>query len=167
MKSIKIVFLVFFLTCSFNSHAQTKEETIEWLKEKLGKYMVGQVTAIAGDGTAYPTAEDIKIESFNECEFVVTYTVVHSWEDMIYKYKVTFPTAISGVVEESFAHYKGFVLKYPADLIKVERLTVGDEYFTSYHFALNIALREENIIARIEKALKHLATFCPKKKETF
>ena len=38
MKTLKTLFLFLVLVCAGNSSGQTKEETIEWLKEKLEKY---------------------------------------------------------------------------------------------------------------------------------
>lgn len=43
----------------------------------------------------------------------------------------------------------------------------GDTYFETHSNKIKIGLREENIYEGFEKALKHLANFCPKKTEFF
>lgn len=43
----------------------------------------------------------------------------------------------------------------------------GTKYYTDSPELISIQDKEENILERLQKALDHLATFCPKKKETF
>ena len=58
--------LLFLLLGSAVAQAQTKEETIAWLKQKLDNYLV--------KGTIYyGTYSNIKVESLDECELVITY----------------------------------------------------------------------------------------------
>jgi hypothetical protein len=60
-----------------------------------------------------------------------------------------------------------FSFSYAAKVIKVKSIKDESERYNNNVLGIKIEPREENIHSRIEKALKHLATFCPKKKEAF
>ena len=133
--------ILFMATATTNhAQAQTKEETISWLKEKLSKYMY------AWD------VSNIRLESIDECKIVFNYTSSYtSWQQIL-------PTSITGIND------KGKFL-YSASVASTQNQ--GKEAFFDEDSLLNLEEREENLRARVEKALKHLATFCPKKQETF
>ena len=133
--------ILFMATATTNhAQAQTKEETISWLKEKLSKYMY------AWD------VSNIRLESIDECKIVFNYTSSYtSWQQIL-------PTSITGIND------KGKFL-YSASVASTQNQ--GKEAFFQEYSLLNLEEREENLRARVEKALKHLATFCPKKQEAF
>lgn len=162
-------YIVIALLCLFStfSYGQTKEETISWLTEKLEKCLNGTYTGWeANDG--YPNYlvgkhENVKLESINECEFIVTYHIYNI------KFRTVFPTDIDSIKNtcEGSPLPTCFTFFYDAKVVKTENLTKKNEYYSHAGIGIIIEPREENIYARIEKAMKHLSTFCPKKKETF
>uniref|UniRef100_UPI00404B80C0 hypothetical protein n=1 Tax=Flavobacterium sp. TaxID=239 RepID=UPI00404B80C0 len=128
------------LLFSANSYAQTKEETITWLKEKLGKYMM--------ESKFYTT---IRLVSIDECKIVFSY----SFDDT--KYIEILPTSINEINNGHF--------RYSSNVASNQR--EGHELKYDNMSNLQLGYREDKIEERVEKALKHLATFCPKKTETF
>lgn len=57
----KITFLVTLMLCiTSSSYSQSKQETIGWLQDKLGNYMVG-------DSNIF---KNVKLIRLNECEIV-------------------------------------------------------------------------------------------------
>jgi len=140
--TIKTICLLAFLGFAMQTQAQTKEETISWLKEKLSKYMYWE-----------DIATNINLQSIDECKMVFNYT-----------YKGTrqcqqiLPTAITGINSDGKFTYSANVA---SDQEQGKEAT-----FKSYGY-LQLGEREENIRTRVEKALKHLETFCPKKQEAF
>ena len=146
LKTIKItimkkLFTLFAIILSIGvANAQTKEETISWLKEKLSKYMYAWQVS------------NIRLESIDECKIVFNFTSSYSsWQQIL-------PTSITGIND------KGKFL-YSASVASTQNQ--GKEAFFQEYSFLNLEEREENLRARVEKALKHLATFCPKKQEAF
>ena len=77
---MKKLFTLFAIILSIGvANAQTKEETISWLKEKLSKYMY------AWD------VSNIRLESIDECKIVFNYTSSYtSWQQIL-------PTSITGI----------------------------------------------------------------------
>lgn len=138
---MKKLFTLFAIILSIGvANAQTKEETISWLKEKLSKYMYAWQVS------------NIRLESIDECKIVFNYTSDYSsWQQIL-------PTSITGIND------KGKFL-YSASVASTQNQ--GKEAFFQEYSFLNLEEREENLRARVEKALKHLATFCPKKQEAF
>lgn len=163
-KLLILVLLVFFMAGMQNAQAQTKEETISWLKEKLEKNLVGGYLSYPTDGTINSESEvtDVKLESINECEFVLTYKAWGKFR------KVYYPTNIKSIEVYNGAGYTtGYLFKYSAAVVRKLILDSNEEYYDSHPWGIEIVEREENIRARVEKALKHLATFCEQKKEAF
>ena len=139
---MKKLFTLFAIILSIGvANAQTKEETISWLKEKLSKYMY------AWD------VSNIRLESIDECKMVFNYT-----HDGTKQYQQILPTEITGINNDDRFMYSAQVASDQEQ---------GKEATFSSSSYLKLGEREENIKARVEKALKHLATFCPKKQETF
>ena len=123
------------------SQAQTKEETIKWIKEKLEKY-------------AFMENEVIKI---NECEIVIKRFVEGTnknlWDE------ITLPT--NPVSFSTFHFYfNSHIVKYLSSDTKKK------DYKNSVDYVMNFS-REDNLGERFLKALQHLNTFCEKKNETF
>lgn len=139
--------LVLLLLLTSALKAQTKEETISWLREKLEKYLEGE--------NAYES--NIKLASLNECEFVVTFHFKNSYYDL--DATVTMPTNIKSIGDEG-------ILQYDSEVVKLD---YGQNGISYSHQSRIVKIRkgEDNIYERITKALQHLATFCPKKKEAF
>lgn len=147
-KFIIITVLCFFSTFSYG---QTKEETISWLNQKLKSYLyLNWFGAFA---------EDVTI-NINECSITIQYNYYYydrndRKSDGDWRYykiptvgvefddsKIRMKNGIEGII------YEGGGLTDKADF--------------------GIKKGEENLIERINKAVAHLATFCPeKKKETF
>jgi hypothetical protein len=177
MKKIPLA-LAFILLSSGLLNAQTKEETITWLKEKLGSYLKGQ--RYDHDYT------NIKLESLDECEFKISYTEKWKENDKSYPYhsyhytryyRITAPTSIESLKGDNFYFSTKAVNLYSKGGDILEYLTDGGSLITTYklveinefqkYISLQIEEREVGIRERVEKAFNHLATFCPKKKEVF
>ena len=135
------VMLFMATTVSNHAQAQTKEETISWLKEKLSKYMY------------MDKASNITLQSIDECKMVFNYT-----HDGTKQYQQILPTEITGINNDDRFMYSAQVASDQEQ---------GKEATFSSSSYLKLGEREENLRARVEKALKHLATFCEKKKEAF
>ena len=154
MKVLKTLFLFLAMMYAGNSYAQTKEETISWLKEKLTKNI--EISSIRGK------VESIKVLAIDECSITVIYN--------LYVYDGTRRTSdYEQITEEIPTNHiekgiRGF--KYPADLVIKKNLTKNTEVRYS-ETGFKIGYKEVDIENRILKALKHLSTFCEKKKETF
>lgn len=142
---IRTLCILVFLGFTTQSQAQTKEETITWLKEKLGEYMVG-----LGDDS------NVTIGSIDECKIVFNY-LYDSFGRKV-QYQQILPTAIASINGNGNFIYNAALTSNQAQ---------GHVPEFSKDSYLKLADREENIRSRVEKALKHLATFCPKKQETF
>jgi len=175
MKKVSLA-LAFILLCSGLLNAQTKEETITWLKEKLGSYLKGRL--YDHDYT------NIKLESLDECEFKISYTekwkeidkidTYHSYHYTRY-YRIIAPTSVEDLKGNNFyfstkavnqySYGDGAVYNLSGSLISTYKLVEINEFST--YISLQIEEREVGIRERVEKAFKHLATFCPKKKEVF
>ncbi|CAA7195541.1 hypothetical protein [Chryseobacterium potabilaquae] len=144
--------LLVFLTGIFMTTAQTKEETITWLKEKLKAY-----------GQNAVRATNVTLKSIDECNIVVNYT--SSSKDKMGKiqnirFQEILPTNIDRIVrsDESFPGH--FVYREEA----VVTTLVEDGYFINKSRTSSLRLNEESVsIPEVEKAIKHLATFCRKK----
>ena len=128
-----------------NAKAQTKEETIAWIKEKLENSTQG----------AYGSQSNFKVKAITECSIIYTYT--SSGKD----YEETLPVKnITGYDNEKYS------LKYSAEMVLSKNLTDGTQKF--YNVSdIAIIEREANLRERFLKALNHLATFCVEKKQTF
>ncbi|MFA5298251.1 MAG: hypothetical protein WC389_08610 [Lutibacter sp.] len=145
-KNIAIALLCLFTTISYG---QTKEETISWLDQKLKTYLYMHWF------DAY--AEDVTI-NINECFITIRYSNCYDEKNgtknktagQYYQIPTDGVEIGSGNIE----------MKNGIESIRCES---GLIYYTSFA----IKQGEENLQERINKAVAHLATFCPKKKETF
>lgn len=132
--------------------AQTKEETISWLKEKINKYKRKY-----GNGYSMPT-----IESFNECELVMKYDRGNE-ENIWASYTVTIPT--SGVLLDGDGD-----LRNRNESIRVVQHIIPNgnnsmEYFK--RSSIDIANGEYNLYERLARGFAHLNKYCPVRKEPF
>ncbi len=143
---LKTITLLAICLCSLNSYGQTQEETINWLKDKLTSCLV-------------PTeaGNEIKIIYFNECQF--EYQIVLKNNETHYTQYIV-PITNIVITDKGEIKNKSVVIKrFSSDNHTSE--------FVYKTFFSGIRNCEEDIYGRLQKALDHLSTFCPKKKETF
>jgi len=154
MKKILII-LGLLVVFSTNSNAQTKEETITWLQQKLQKYLF------------YAESGEVKYVSVEvtECFITIKFALVNCGfyrSNEYYNQYYVIPT--DGVQFEKYLHV---MIKMKNDVCSIrEKIYNRDERFT-YNTVLSITLGEENLLERLNKAVTHLATFCPRKQEIF
>ena len=155
--------------CLLNTfcYAQTKEETIAWLQEKLEKhfYVFPRECKI---GCTY-TFQSVEI---NECE--IKYKIKYWWGfsgGTTERYTYVIPTKdliISGGI--LYLNYEGITVTQTSSTYSDKTGgSLSRPYKTSRmdEFGINTS-GEVDINERTQKAITHLATFCPeKKKETF
>lgn len=150
MKTLKTIFILLALVCANSSFAQTENETITWLKEKFENNV-----NLTGDVTVSVTVCEIKI--WDERQSVnrdMRYTFSPSDVDYIgYDGRIYFKAKTFHIYGEMMG----------VDYDKYQEASQIRDYFAGFR----IEEKEVDIISRMNTALKHLATFCPKKKETF
>jgi hypothetical protein len=149
----KLLTICLIMATVFTVNAQTKEETISWLKEKLEKYLgVFQLN-------------DLKLEELNECEFIISGRVIIGYgnKNTHLDMKYFFPTKGVNIDSEGYISYDIEAVR----VIMIPSHESRKEYFLNGGKKFSLSNREQDIYARIQKALDHLASFCPKKKETF
>jgi hypothetical protein len=176
----KAIVLLSFCLLNTISFGQTKEETISWLKEKFEKcgYM-------ARGGNM--ECEKLKYK-INECSILVTAVITDSRDEIEYGVlSLEFPTTGckiwgTGDLRDEFRNMHFGVLSYKSRVVKDEKIyTKKHKYWKNEtilrdvsafisnesRYGFYLQKNEDDILERIQKALDHLATFCPKKKETF
>jgi|688.fasta_scaffold1004508_2 hypothetical protein len=140
-----------FLLLSTISYGQTKEETISWLTEKFNKSLE-PVYGFSADKIT-----NIKI---SPCEIVINAEHHNAYGELSETYEITIPTDGTIVEDEN--------IKFTEERILIKYLEINKNFYykgiTGYCKLKN---SEPDLYARVKKALDHLATFCPKKKETF
>jgi hypothetical protein len=155
----KLLFCVIMFAAS-SGYAQTKEETIAWLKEKMGD-------------AAKHWDSDYQIDwiSINECEMEIQYTIAKGYPEEV-AYKETIPM-------NNWQINNSNELSLPFDGIKwieidpdasnhtlssfgANEESLDDPYFVSKS-DIRILLTEPNLHKRIIKAVNHLSTFCKEK----
>jgi len=99
------------------------------------------------ENTPQKNVRKVKVESINECQIMLTFTMP-GYSD----FRVTIPTI--GTNGNFFNTNK---------VIKNEYLDDGEIVFTNYVEGFDFP----NIYDRLDKAIKHLASFCNKKPEPF
>lgn len=141
MKKLLIILCLFFSVANY-THAQTKEETISWLQEKLSKYLTKTHDSNIDNLS-------IKVET---CNLIISYTWGGSnWEKVIPSDSATFSPYI----------------KTKGERILTKRLDTNEKYYQQTIPFIQLPEAEEDLNNRVIKALNHLATFCPKTNETF
>lgn len=157
MKTIllKAVCLLTFLSFTTMAKAQTKEETIAWISEKIGKYesVIGN-SSYRVEVTVAPCKVIYK-QFYSVVDGLPTKPVDG---EKVYCSTTEFPTNPIRV-ESDAIYWKTKAVNYTDDLWKANR-------FYEHFYMLGFE-REENLAERFFKALQHLNTFCEKKKETF
>ncbi len=169
----KIIFTIVLFLCigTMNTaKAQTKEETIEWLKEKLQTHFISLSQCNYGFSCPY-TFESVEINECwikNKCKY---YTPVAG--GITERYTFIVPTQGLGMINKG-----AFYLSYEGIDVIMTSSTYKNGDSGDIHdprqistmnglFGINTS-GEVGITERIRKAITHLATFCPaKKKETF
>lgn len=141
------------------SYGQTKEETISWLKEKFEKCV--EMESL-NSGNNY---RNVKID-INECHIEVKAMLTYNGSEDLFNVTITMPTIGAEITKEGY-------IMYVDKLIKSTKIFFDSRSLQSYYgrstkeVYFKLINNEDDILPRIQKALDHLATFCPKKKETF
>lgn len=156
MKTLKTLFLFLAMMYAGNSYAQTKEETIAWLKEKFANAYLYDFME--------PAKQKVKIESINECEVVFTFESKRE-EDGGFS-RNTIPFANLKMIKTGDRNYEKSIGNM-ANAIKKECETCEPKTHNSSHTSIQIEETEVDLFSRIEKAAAHLATFCAKNKQAF
>ena len=156
MKLLKTLFLFLAMMYAGNSYAQTKEETIEWLKEKFANAHLYYFME--------PAKQKLKIESINECEVVFTYESKRK-EDGGFT-RTTIPFANLKMKKTGDRNDEKSIGNM-ANAIKSECETCESKTYYTTNSSIQIEETEVDLFSRIEKAAAHLATFCAKNKQTF
>ncbi len=141
---ITLCLAVFFMAGIQNVQAQSKEETIAWIKEKLENSTQG----------AYGSQGNFKVKTITDCSITYTYTAGGN------EYEETIPVKNATIDNEK----KSF--SYPEEMVLNKNLTNGTQKFYKVS-DFKIVEREANLRERFLKALNHLATFCVEKKQAF
>jgi len=151
-KSILLILTcLLMLVSAQNTQAQTKEETIDWLKEKIKKTggfsdddYVTKIIRVT------PCEISYEIKNSKEKVKIVSFPVKVNWETITYKrqHMANPPMGITSATSADIVQYKS-------------------NGKISYSCCATFKNIEENLTERIIKALRHLASFCEKKKETF
>lgn len=145
------------------AQAQTKEETIAWIKEKIEKY--------GGSSVDYKGANNIAVEHCNISYAFSQKDFCSNKRNAFDSIKVFFPiTSIKAIKEKNNV----IILEFDANVVQemlLKKTCKRRKYKYSKTIRKNIVLfmnnAESNLVERMEKALKHLATFCEQKEETF
>ena len=156
MKSLKTLFLFLAMMYAGNSYAQTKEETIEWLKEKFANAHLYDFME--------PAKQKLKIESINECEVVFTFESKREEDGGFSRY--TIPFANLKMIKTGDRNDEKSIGN-KAKAIKSECETCESKTYYTTNSSIQIEETEVDLFSRIEKAAAHLATFCAKNKQTF
>jgi len=148
----KLLFIVCMLFAFSNVNAQTKEETIAWIKEKLEKY------------THYSSIQ------ISECEIILSYK--QQSEGLSYwEYKYTIPLKNIDTLKIGLLRSKLNNFKYDSKYFNGTQNKYEDEKSEQRSMVtlVDFDKYETNLNERFLKAIKHLTSFCWKeeKKETF
>ncbi len=168
------VFALFTLLFSFKGHTQdslpTKEETITWLKDKLTKHFEN-ILETRSSYYCYYSLESVDIK---ECEIIYKVNLKTPLNGgTTSKYTYTVPTKGLNIGSEGsfWLNYDGIQRENTSTISSdgsIKELSII-EYISGLknQFGINTS-GEEDLVNRIQKAITHLATFCPEKeKEKF
>jgi hypothetical protein len=171
MKKLLTICLLMAMVFTVNAQDKkpTKEETISWLKEKLGNYLEGDYC----NPTIIWNKYEVQNFDINECEILIKlkYTT-NNLRGYTEYYDMTIPT--KNMEFNQLGHAETNIKAIKKILTKTTKSefedNIGKVYFSD-NTKCQIKVRfdrEENLQSRINTALKYLASFCPeKKKETF
>lgn len=146
----KLFLILAFGTGMFTATAQTKEETIKWLTEKLKAY-----------GKNASKATNVIIKSVDECKIVVNYTLSSKdkqgkTEQLVFEQVL--PTNINRII--------GSDESYPGHFFYNEEIAITnfEGEFLSKDRTSTLRFDDNSVyIPDVDRAIKHLATFCVKK----
>lgn len=159
MKKLLLI-CVFTLCYSYQAKAQTKEETISWLQEKLQKYVVFNPNFCRSETTSVEVTE---------CSITVRFTLFYppiDVEQKIYRDQYyIIPTNGLSFFNSTSPQGNGIGMKDGINNIKKKLYNKSEDVDSGT--ALTVLKGEENLYERLQKAVDHLATFCPKKEEAF
>lgn len=141
MKKLTLIILTATIF-NFQATAQTKEETISWVKEKLVKYLQVGVNA-----------KSVSIESLDECFIILKMGMDDNATFISYK----IPT------KDAYID-RGWIKSNNESIFVAERKGYTNYVIPGHAF---FAFGEDNIEDRMNLALKKLSSFCPVKKEAF
>lgn len=155
---ITLCLALFFMTGTQNAQAQTKEETVDWIKENLKKYATNGNTK---------NVKQVKVISVSPCG--ISYQVIDE-DDSYQTYEFNPSYAISWSRRGGTVHETGKTTRMiysGGDGTLVKRYSsIGNK--TVYDSFIYIEEKDTpDIGSRLAKALNHLATFCVQKKEAF
>lgn len=156
MKKLKTLFLFLAMMYAGNSYAQTKEETIEWLKEKFANAHLYDFME--------PAKQKVKIESINECEVVFTYESKRKDDGGFSRDTIPFANL---KMKKTGDRNDEKSIGNMANAIKSECETCKSKTYNTSNTSIHIEETEVDLFSRIEKAAAHLATFCAKNKQAF
>lgn len=158
----KLLTMCLIMATVFTLNAQdtkpTKEETISWLKEKLTKYLLE-----SGNENISPGSKNLLV-SISPCEITLEYSYRNKYFDKDeedHQYKHTIPTDGLTFDDGKMSTTEERILTQKIEKNKKQK------YYLKKIEGFTLVEGETNLRARVKKALDHLATFCPKKKETF
>ena len=158
MKKLLFI-LILFVSVANNVQAQTKEETITWLQEKLQRYSTY-------NSTYSPfSIEDLKVE-VTGCSVKLNYTQKQPYDS---RHLDNFYNQYEIIPLESLRFYEQYgdiKTSTKNSIACIQVLSSNKTGLTSYT-GLEIRRGEENLAERLQKAVDHLAAFCPKTKESF
>jgi hypothetical protein len=139
------------------SLAQTKEETIAWLQEKLD---------VAADH--YNWQAEIDWISINECEIIISYTFEETYYEHSYKEYIPLKGLTISYEDRFQLDYDGIkkTNTYFANQDGTSAGSLDDDYFMQ-DSGIKINETEPNLHERIIKAINHLNTFCVEEEEPF
>ncbi len=144
-KILRILCLFSFLLIATHSFAQTEAETKSWLQEKLNKYL---------KGNQYVEKLSTQV---NTCDIVFSF--YYNYPNGGSDYKIILPTDQLRV--------SGYSFSTKGDRIKEINLNSGKQILWGEFTWCMLQEGEIDLYIRVEKALNHLVSFCPKTKETF
>lgn len=145
---LKTILLIAFFLFNLNSQAQTKEETINWMQQKLQAYLYFDWFSAS--------AEDVNIK-ITECFITINYTYSYYENGK----KLSYP-GHSYIIPTDGVEFSSSRIKMKNG---IESILDNSKLTNDTNFGIKIG--EEEIVERLNKAVANLATFCPKKKETF
>lgn len=145
---LKIVFTLLVMLIANVAFAQTKEETIAWIKEKLEKHKSFEL-------------EKCEVVNISPCEICFEIKSVKS--NYIFTYKFNPSASVWEVDGQEYIKAKSGKI--------IKKVKLNNEAVKQYEDYIDIIYLPEDgvpdIAERFAKALNHLTTFCEKKKETF
>lgn len=195
MKTLKTIFILLALVCANSSFAQTKEETEQWLNEKVRNYSGKWIDIYVGYEALYYHYATTDFQLKDGMLVVTTmfkYTSNYSDEglQLLQSNTTTYRIPVNKITD---IHFNEKEKRTPSNVginLEPSKYNNYEIYRDSYDKAIGsgsdrnekgvkveedylylyILDKEEGIYERIVKALKHYQTFYPKeekKKETF